>query len=133
MEFNRGWFEIQIDRQTVKCFLSMWIMDENRLQKIYDEKPDSFIQKGAAQFYVCYLNACRKEKTDPVLTMQDFYDWYDESFVYNREYIAEIQNALAREIQKLFPPSDEKPETEAPENGEKKIIGLTSEPLPLAN
>lgn len=50
--------QLEINGKVAGLKVSMWILDEDRLSKMYAEKPDSTIWKFTATIYKAYENFC---------------------------------------------------------------------------
>jgi len=122
--------KVTINEKEIWLKVSMWVVDENRYQKLVEQLPDSIIRQSAALFYICYCNNCRYEKTKPELTLEDFELFVDECYSSKegKEALVTITNEITVAITALS--DDNKSDTDTEE---KKMIGGQSGSLHLAN
>jgi hypothetical protein len=122
--------QIIIDNKEVRLKVSMWVVDEDRYNKLVSKRPESKLWQFAALLFICYQNACRYEKTEPIFTADDFEMFVDESYSSKdkKQALVDLTNEITAAIYSLS--DGEKIEAS---DEEKKMIGETSGNLRLAN
>lgn len=102
--------QLSINGKEVGLKVSMWVLDEDRLNKMYAEKPESIIWKFTSTLFIAYKNFCRYSKTQPEISIEDFELYVDDqlSSEEGRDFITGIFDDLSAQINAMAGTSEKK-------------------------
>jgi hypothetical protein len=84
--------------------VSVWVVDEDRYEKLQEQRPDSFVWKFVAMIWICYQNACRSAKQPTTEAIEDI-EFKVEEMLSDKVGKAEllgVTSQITAEMQKLF-------------------------------
>lgn len=122
--------KLDVNGKEVNLKVSVWVVDENRLQNLMKGREGGTIWNITAMFFVCHQNWARKNKVPVAVEIEELEDWVDEmlSEPTGQKQLIALFNELNNEIGKLF----ENTTAEAAiEPEQKKIFGEALESSPL--
>ena len=119
--------QLSINGKDVGLKVSMWVLDEDRLNKMYAEKPESIIWKFTSTLFIAYKNFCRYSKMQPEISIEDFELYVDDqlSSEEGRGFITGIFDDLSAQINAMAGTSEKKMPVST-------LAGKEQESLPMA-
>lgn len=98
--------QLEINSKKVELKISIWMVDEDRYQKMKDEKPDSIIWDLVSLFWTAHKNHIRRFRNanmPEVVTLDELEIWVDDMLCTEegKKYLVDKSSEIAEEIKKL--------------------------------